>query len=130
MKRYQAREISFVIIFEKSLNGLTIDEIIQNDTESRDIETDEYIKTVTYGVYENIEKIDEVISNNLKGWTISRISKVALALLRLSVFEILFMDDIPESVSVNEAVELCKKFATEDDAAYLNGVLGSVIKGK
>lgn len=130
MKRQLAREISFVIIFEKSINGLSIEEIIENDTESRDIETDDYITEVVNGVFENIEQIDGIIKQNLKGWEISRLSKVTLALLRLAVFEIYFMDDIPEKVSVNEAVELCKKFATKDDAVYLNGVLASVIKGK
>ena len=82
------------------------------------------------GVWSNLEKIDVIISENLQGWTITRISKVALAILRLSVYEIMFSDAVPVSVSINEAVELAKKFGGDDDPSYINGVLGSVARAK
>ena len=75
-----------------------------------------------------MEQIDSVISKNIRGWNMQRISKVTLALLRLSVYEILFDDTIPAGVSANEAVELAKKYGGKDDAPYINGVLSSVIK--
>lgn len=128
MKRQEAREISFVIIFEKEINGETIEDIIENAKESRDIKTDEYIETVTNGVFSNLSEIDETIKNNIKGWNIERLSKVTLALLRLAIFEIKFMEDIPNSVSINEAVELCKKYATSEDASFVNGILSTIVK--
>lgn len=128
LSRKQARENTFILIFEKSFNDLSIDELLQTAKEVRDFETDEYLEKVLNGVYNNIEDIDKLISDNAKGWKIERISRVVLSLLRLAVYEILNMSDIPSSVSVNEAVVLCKKYATEEDAAYLNGILGGIIR--
>ena len=79
---------------------------------------------------EDIEKLDEIISSNLKGgWRISRISKVSLAILRLAICEMTKFADIPVSVSINEAVELAKTYAAEEDSAFVNGLLSSVSKG-
>ena len=128
LSRKQARENTFILIFEKSFNDLSIDELLETAKEVRDFETDEYLEKVLNGVYNNIEDIDKLISDNAKGWKIERISRVVLSLLRLAVYEILNMSDIPSSVSVNEAVVLCKKYATEEDAAYLNGILGGIIR--
>ena len=82
------------------------------------------------GVLDNIEEIDDVISRNLKGWSIERISKVSLCVMRIAVFEILKCDSIPDSVSINEAVELAKTYSTDKDANYINGVLGVIVKAK
>ncbi|MBE6805792.1 MAG: transcription antitermination factor NusB [Ruminococcaceae bacterium] len=128
LNRKAAREQAFVLIFEKIFNDLSCDEIIDLAVDVREFETDEYCVSVFTGVYDNIEKIDALISENANGWNISRLGKVALAVMRLAIFELLFRDDIPASVSVNEAVELCKKFATTEDASFVNGVLGSVVK--
>lgn len=130
MTRKEAREQAFIIIFEKSFNkDAEIADIIENAAEARELKNDEYITSVVNTVFDNIEVIDNTIKENLTKWTIDRLSRVALALLRLSVCEMMFMDDIPNGVSINEAVELCKKFATKDDSAYINGVLGT-IEGK
>ena len=81
------------------------------------------------GIISNSEIIDKHISDNLKqGWKISRISKVLFAIMRVAVFEMLFVDDVPVSVSINEAVELSKKYSMPDDSAFVNGVLGSIAK--
>ena len=128
MKRKQAREEAFILIFEKVFNNDSVEEILELANEVRDLEADDYIKTVFKGVYENLEALDEIISQNAIGWSIGRISKTALCVLRLALFEIKFMDDIPVSVSINEAVELCKKYATKDDASFVNGILSSVAK--
>ena len=130
MTRREAREQSFIIIFEKSLNGLSVEEILENARAARDFKDDEYIIKTVNGVFDNLEEIDARISDNLKGWTISRISKVCLAVMRLCVYEILFADDIPDSAAINEAVELCKKFATPEESSYVNGILGTVTRGK
>lgn len=128
MKRQEAREIAFAVVFEKEINGNGVDEILENANDCRDIIADDYVLEVSNGVFDNIDEIDEIIKSNIKGWSIDRLSKVTLALLRLAIFEIKYMSDIPSGVSVNEAVELCKKYGGEDDFAYLNGVLGSVVK--
>ena len=128
MKRKQAREEAFILIFEKVFNSDSVEEILELASEVRDLEADDYIKTVFKGVYDNLEVLDETISQNAIGWSIGRISKTALCVLRLSLFEIKFMDDIPVSVSINEAVELCKKYATKDDASFVNGILSTVAK--
>lgn len=128
MKRRQAREEAFILIFEKQFNPLTNKEILQTAEEVRDLKPDDYIKSVFNGVYENIEQLDNIISENSIGWKLNRISKVSLCILRLAIFEIKFIDSIPASVSVNEAVELAKKYATPDDASFINGILSTVIK--
>ena len=129
MTRHDAREQAFIIIFEKSLNGLSVDEIIENAKDAREFRENGFILTTVNGVFENIGEIDKTIENHLTGWKIERISKVCLAVLRLSVYEIMFSEDVPASVSINEAVELCKKFATAEESSYVNGILGNVARG-
>lgn len=128
MTRKQAREEAFILVFEKGFNDDNLDDILSLAEEVRDIKADEYVKKVFYGVFENVEDIDNIISSNAVGWTIKRITKIALAILRLSIFEIKYYDEIPVSVSINEAVELAKKYATKEDASFINGILSTVAK--
>ena len=128
MTRREAREEAFILIFEKQFNLADTNEILEIAAEVRDLKPNSYIKTVFNGVYENIKSIDSVISENAIGWKIGRISKVSLCILRLAIFEIKYMEDIPVSVSINEAVELAKKYATKDDASFINGILSAVEK--
>ena len=128
MTRKQAREEAFILVFEKEFNNNGTDEILETAKEVRDLEPDEYINKVFPGVYEHIEEIDGLISENSVGWSIKRISKTALCILRLAIYEMKYFDEIPVSVSINEAVELCKKYATSDDASFVNGILATVSK--
>lgn len=128
MTRKQAREEAFILVFEKEFNNNETDEILEAAREARDFEPDDYVKTVFPGVYSHIEAIDALISENSVGWSIKRISKTALCVLRLAIFEIKYFDEIPISVSINEAVELCKKYATKEDASFVNGILSTVVK--
>ena len=125
MNRKNARENAFILIFEKIFRDDSVEDIIKDAIEARNFEYDDYVEKVFVGVFENLEEIDEKISANLQSWKISRISKVSLAILRLAVFEMLYMEDIPQGVSINEAVELAKKYSTQDDASFINGVLGA-----
>ena len=79
-------------------------------------------------VYANLDEIDSLINENLVGWSAKRISKVSRAILRLAVCELLYSENMPVGVAINEAVEIAKKYATPDDASYINGVLGSFVK--
>ena len=130
MTRKLEREQAFILIFEKCFRDDELSDILDDAVNADAYKPNEYSEKCFRGVYENVEKIDEIISANLNGWQLSRISKVALSILRLAVFEIENLDDIPESVSINEAVELSKKYATIDDASYINGVLGSIVRAR
>lgn len=132
MTRKEARDQAFVLIFEKGINNESVEDILEAAKECRNFLEDEdgYTLKVFTGVFERREEIDSVISKNLTGWTINRISKISLAVLRLAIFEIMYMDDIPDAVSVDEAVELCKTYSTQEDAAFVNGVLGTVVRSK
>ena len=127
MTRREAREEALILVFEKEFNSDSLEEIIETAKEVRDIEPDEYIIGVFHGVFDNIEEIDGIISKYSVGWSIKRITKIALAILRLAIYEIKFVDDIPVSVSINEAVELAKKFGQDDSSAFVNGVLGKLV---
>lgn len=129
MNRHEARETAFIVLFEKLFRPEdSIDEIISSAKESEFFEANDYILNVAEKVGEKADEIDALIEKNLVGWTIKRISKVSLAVLRLAVCEILYFDDIPVSVSINEAVEITKKYSKVQDASFVNGVLGSVSK--
>lgn len=130
MTRKEAREQAFVLIFEKQFREDTPDEILEYAKEIRGLEVDEYTALVFRGVSDNCNALDEIITANLKNWRIERVSKVALAVLRLAIYEMKFVDEVPVSVSINEAVELCKKFAVKEDASFVNGILGSIAKAE
>ena len=128
MTRRQAREEAFCIVFEQAAGGESVDNILHNATEARDFVPNSFSEEEARGVEENMEEIDRVISENILGWSINRLSKVTLALLRLAVYEMVFSKDIPISVSINEAVELAKTYGGKDDASYINGVLSTVAR--
>lgn len=130
MTRKQAREEAFILIFEKEFNNESLTDILSLAEEVRNIKADDYVKKVFFGTFDNIADIDNLISDNALGWNIARITKTALAILRLAIFEINFCDDIPISVSINEAVELAKKYATQEDASFINGILSTIVKKK
>ena len=86
----------------------------------------EYINDVIDGVFSNLEFIDNLIETHSMGWKIGRISKIELSILRLSIYEICFREDIPYNVSVNEAVELAKKYSGDEAGSFVNGILSKV----
>lgn len=129
MTRHESRELAFILIFEKSFqNETTIVELIESAIELELFPQNAFAEKLARQVFENIEEIDRLIDENLVGWSAKRISKASRAILRLSVCELLYSKDLPIGVSINEAVEIAKKYATAEDASYINGVLGSVAK--
>lgn len=128
MTRKQAREEAFILVFEKEFNDDSLEDILSLAEEVRDIKADDYINKVFFGVFENLEDIDATISQNAVGWSIKRITKTALAILRLAIYEVKYYEEIPVSVAINEAVELAKKYATQEDASFINGILSTVSK--
>lgn len=128
MNRREEREQAFILVFEKMFREETMEEIFEFAAEARDYIENEYVREVSLGVYAHLEEIDALIGDNSKGWAISRISKVGLAAMRIAVYEMIYRKDIPVSVSINEAVELIKKYATEKDSSFANGIMGTVAK--
>lgn len=128
MTRREAREQAFILVFEQAVRGEPMDDILHDAAEARDLIPSAFAEREALGVEEHQAEIDETIEKNIRGWSLRRLSKVALALLRLAVYELCWEDAIPYSVSINEAVELAKTYGGKDDAPYINGVLASVAK--
>jgi len=140
MSRTLAREDAFKLVFEMELTQITADEAINYlfDTVDKTNEmwsqefisaaNRKYIESIVKGIEEKKAQLNKMIEPTLKDWTIERLSKVNLAILQLALYEITFMDDIPVKVSVNEAVQLAKKYAGNESGSFINGVLGTLIK--
>lgn len=127
MQRKIARENAFILIYESIFKKIDApSEIFEMATSYRELETDDYVKNVFFGSCEKAEEIDAAIEKNSTGWKKERISPVSMAILRLACYEIMFMDDIPARVSINEAIELSKKFDDEKSYSFVNGVLNAV----
>lgn len=129
MTRKEQREAAYALLFEREFKtDETAEEIFAVSAENRDIDAvgEKYIKDVFFGVVENEEKIDELIAGASNGWKVSRLSKATRAVLRLCTYEMLYCKDIPYTVSINEALEITKKFDEPKARAFVNGVLNSI----
>lgn len=118
------------ILYEMEIKDEFSTSILEAYSSYKDDSEYSYISSSILSVIKNITFIDELITKNLKGWDKLRISKVDLSILRNSINEIFFMDDIPTSVSINEAVDLAKKYSYEDSYRFVNGLLGTIVKEK
>lgn len=124
--RKEAREQVVALLFETEFKAdESSAEVFSISSENREIPEDEYIKRTYFGVCDNREKIDELIGAHSHGWKTHRLTKLSRSILRLAVYEMLF-EEIPYSVSINEALELSKKFDDPKAKAFINGVLNSV----
>ncbi len=129
MTRHESRELAFILIFEKSFQkDISVTELIDSAVELELFPRNEFAESLAKRVYLKLDEIDAVIEENLVGWSAKRISKATKAILRLAVCEMLYSDDMPVGVAINEAVEIAKKYASQEDASYINGVLGSIAK--
>ena len=123
MKRSDAREIAFKTIYSKFF---TAEESLETDENS--LIDEEFVNKILM-VYENSkEEINNFISENLKGYTLSRLFKIDLAILTLAVIELNYIKENPKQVIINEAVELAKKYSTEKSPKFINGVLADIVK--
>ena len=127
MTRSEARKNVLELLFEREFRrDETDEEIFALSCEAREIEVDDYIKNAYFGVCKNAEALDAEIDRNAKGWKAARLSKVSRSILRLCIYEMLYIDDIPCLVSINEALELAKAYEDEKARPFINGVLNSV----
>ena len=132
MTRKTARDLAFKLLYQADIQkeeGEVVFDIAKEEYEIDD-KSKEYIGNILYGVEENAENINGIISEKSEGWKINRISKISLACLKLGIFEILYCEDIPDQVAANEAVSLAKLYEGEEAAKFVNGILSVVIKEK
>ncbi len=146
MTRSQAREIAVQILFSYPFNGSSLRELLAEWTEASFFERlsgedelyetppgpDErdYITRVVAGVEEHLPELDSYIEKYSVGWEFGRISGMARAAMRVCMFEVLYMDDIPNSAAINEAVEILKKYEPREIVSFTNGLLGSFIRAQ
>lgn len=133
MSRKKARDNAFKCVYELEFdNEKNIEKLLEFCYLENENQSDEkkYIDEVVSGVNKNIEKIDSIILSKLKNWSMDRIAKIDLAILRLAIYEIMYMDDIPVKVTANEAVELAKLYGNNDSKSFVNGVIAKVIESK
>lgn len=128
MTRHQMRQSVFMLTFERIFNDDSIESILQDARECETVEINEQVIALFRGVEEKKAILDDEIQKYLKNWTISRISKVSLAVLRVAMYEILFVDDIDTDVAISEAVKIAQEFTGKEDVSFVNGVLSSVSK--
>lgn len=130
MNRIKQREQAFVLLFQSQFKANDDDEnslALYNENVEQ---IGEYALELFKGIKENETEIDDIISQYITGWKINRIPKVNLSILRIAVYEMKYVDDVPDSVAINEAVELCKKYSGKEDSSFVNGVLGSYSRSK
>jgi N utilization substance protein B len=131
MNRRKSREIAMKLLFEMSINKESYEDIIESFKENTDVDLNDidisYITKVLAGIHENGKEIDKCIEKHLIKWKLDRLSKMNLAILRISTYEILFEEEIPDIVSVNEGIELAKKYGEDSSPAFINGILAKMI---
>ncbi|MBC8559463.1 transcription antitermination factor NusB [Fumia xinanensis] len=127
--RHQMRENAFILVFEKLFREESADDILELARECEDLTVNDQVEQMFKGVLDHVADIDVLIEKNLKNWKKERISKVSLAILRLGVYEILYCADVDDDIVVSECVKLATTFAFDDDVSFVNGVLGSVVRG-
>jgi len=128
VNRKMAREMAVRFLFQIEFQKVNIKEQVEDFLDSVEIEDydKDYFLEIINGVINSLKEIDEIIESKAKGWTIDRMAKMDLPILRVAIYEMKHREDIPVGVSINEAVELAKKFGTDDSSRFINGLLGQV----
>ncbi len=133
MNRSAIRENTFKLLYSKEIQKEINEEQIELFLEDNNINKEEqieYIKKCFYGINENIDEIIELIERNLKEkWTIDRISKIDISILKLAIYEMIYAE-VPYKVAINEAIELAKKYGDDSSKSFVNGILASIVKQK
>ena len=127
MKRSEARAYALSMLFEYSYNRADEpDEIIERSPDLRGENPSGFAKQLFNGVCSSIAEIDAKIENAAQNWKLHRISRVSLAVLRIAVYEMLYIKELPPEIVVNEALELTRKYDADDAVGFVNGVLGKI----
>lgn len=142
MKRREAREVAFALIYEAGFcneprhheekagaseeTAADYRAIYDLALACREYEEDPYVRGVYFDIWNHIDRIDALIIENSQGWKAERLSKVSLAIMRLCVYEMLYREDVPYSIAINEAVELAKKYDHDKAPRFINGVVNAI----
>ena len=132
MKRRRSREYALQVLFQLELTGSELNDEMLSDFWEGNAEDDE-VKEFTYNIVrtalKNLEKIDETIQKAAEHWSLERMASIDRNILRAAACELLYRTDIPPSVVINEAIEVAKKYSTEDSAPFINGILDKIAHG-
>lgn len=126
MKRRTARERAMQALYQMDITGELEPKVAVENTLDEGEETNEFLESLVVGFVENKEVIDEAIRQNLKKWKLERISIVDRSILRVAVYEMKYMEEIPRNVTINEAIEIAKTFGDEESRRFINGVLSNI----
>jgi len=128
--RRLSRELALKVLFQIDLVNTNMEEALKYNFESNELskEVKEFTIILVRGVISNLAEIDQEIKSYTNNWSLERITNIDRNILRIAIYEILYIDNIPKSVSINEAVELAKKYSTKSSFSFVNGVLGKINK--
>ena len=124
MKRRAAREKALQILFQADLGKTPVEEVYQGAV--NETEEDDFLKQIVFGTAEHLEELDQLIEEHLVNWTLSRLANVDKNILRMAVYEMKYMEDIPFQVTINEAIEIAKRFGDAESGRFVNGVLARI----
>ena len=128
--RSKARKRALDLVFAAEARGRGPREFLAEQVEAGERPTNEYTVTLVEGVADHLERIDELISTYAEGWSLARMPAVDRNVLRLGIFEVLWVDDVPDAVAVSEALNLVRELSTDESPAFVNGVLGHIVRDK
>ncbi|NLY79270.1 MAG: transcription antitermination factor NusB [Lysinibacillus sp.] len=128
MKRHEMREKAMQVLFQLDNTDLTLKEAIGHILEEQPL--DPFFKSLVYGVTENLQEIDEKLKEKLENWSLIRLPKIERTVLRLALYELLYMKEAPAPVVLNEAIELAKTYGDEKSSKFVNGVLSKFAENK
>lgn len=130
MSRKRARIGAMQALFAMDVNDDFSTDKLDLFMENHEFQGDEvdYIKRTVPDILDKLDLVDETIEKNLKGWTMARLAKVDRQILRIAVYEFLYKDDIPEEVSINEAVEIARLYSSGEAPKFINGILGTIYR--
>lgn len=124
------REAVFILTFEEIFTNESTEQLIKTAVECESFEINDAAEQMFEGIILHKDEIDEIIKRYLKNWSINRISKVSLAVLRVAVYEMTYCDDISDEIAVSEAVKIAQSYTLKDDVNFINGVLGSYSRSR
>jgi len=126
--RSKARKRALDLIYASEMRGRSAIEALEEHAESGQV--NDYTSQLVHGVTEHRERLDEVISTYVQGWTLDRMPAVDRNVLRLATYEVLYVDDVPDAVAVSEALNLVRDLSTDDSPGFVNGVLGNIVRNR
>ncbi len=129
-RRRAARETALNVLYQIDVAKITVDEALATAMENTGLEGDaaEFTETLVRGVLAHVRELDKHVEGLAVGWEPQRFPAVDRSILRMAMFEILYLDHIPPSVSINEAVDMAKKYSTDESGKFINGVLGAFVR--